>query len=139
MDEKTADDELDNPIKTNLGSYFNNNTPTIFDEIVSPNNSDNVLSSSDALFNFSSTSKNIFEIESLIEQTSDDIVINECHRDAWIPSENTRQILNAIAASSLGSHEKDSLDTDKNLTMPGLALADEMIDPIKETAVHFFF
>ncbi|KAJ8674836.1 hypothetical protein QAD02_010622 [Eretmocerus hayati] len=118
----------------NLGSYFDSSTPTIFDEIVSSTQTE--IFSSSASSSFSPPSRvptNIFGNDSSFEdQPSEHISVNDTHRDAWIPSENTRKILRAITTSTHGGTQDR-----ENLTMPGLALAEELTDPVKEITAYF--
>ncbi|XP_011499813.1 PREDICTED: trafficking protein particle complex subunit 12 [Ceratosolen solmsi marchali] len=119
----------------NLCRYFDSSKPTIFDEIVSSNNPD-IFTMNTTTFNLPSgtPSGNIFENDSPFEdQSSEHISINDFHRDAWIPSDNTRKTLRAIATSAHGGNHLDR----ENLTMPGLALDEEMSDPIKEAVTYF--
>ena len=127
--------ELDNTsASANLGSYFDDSSPTIFDEIVSSTKSDiSPLSSAPTYNKSQGTPGNIFESDSSFEELNEHSVVNDFHRDAWIPSENTRKILRSVATSTHGNNHLDR----GNLTMPGLALANEMSDPIKEAVTYF--
>lgn len=131
-------DQVDKPdatASTNLGSYFDSSIPTIFDEIVSNKTDDGIPKNNATKFNMppGTPSGNIFESDSSFEEQSNEhAIVSDSHRDAWIPSENTRKILRAITTST---HSNSQLDRD-NLTMPGLAIAEEMNDPIKEAVTH---
>lgn len=132
-------DQVDKPdasaASTNLGSYFDSSTPTIFDEIVSSKTDNGSSKNTSSKFNMppGTPSGNIFESDSSFEeQTNENTSVNDSHRDAWIPSENTRKILRAITTSTHSNNQSDR----ENLTMPGLAIAEEMTDPIKEAVTH---
>jgi hypothetical protein len=133
MNEKSRD--VEESAATSLCRYFDSSKPTIFDEIVSSNKSD-IFSSNTSKFNMppGAPSGNIFENDSSFDdQSNEHVTVSDYHRDAWIPSDNTRKILRAIATSTHGGNHLDR----ENLTMPGLALAEEMSDPIKEAVTYF--
>ena len=111
QDEVDKNSSLDS--KLNLNCYFDSSQPTIFDEIVS--------SQKESFFDT--------KTDTSVEVTAPS---NECHKDAWIPPEETRKIL-GVVATSCGSHNVDS----ENLTMPGLTLQEELADPIRNAVVHF--
>ena len=126
---------------TNTSSKFNMppETPsgniTVLDEIISSTKQLKISSTNtSSKFNMppGTPSGNIFENDSSFEEPSEHATINDYHRDAWIPSENTRKILRTIATSTGNNH----VDRE-NLTMPGLAISDEMTDPIKEAVTYF--
>lgn len=123
MSAKQNEDTQDSPNGSNLGSYFNNSTSTIFDEIVSPTATDQDKFAP----SLPMTSKNLFDSDLLDDNQSEHTTIHDNHRDAWIPSESTREILCSIS----NQHERE------NLTMPGLALANDMLDSVKELTKHF--
>ncbi|XP_001604781.1 trafficking protein particle complex subunit 12 [Nasonia vitripennis] len=137
MSQKSSEESNNASASTNLGSYFDSSTPTIFDEIVSSSKPDIFATvGSTSKFNMppGTPSGNIFENDSSFEEPNEYATVNDYHRDAWIPSENTRKILRSIATTSThGGSQHDR----ENLTMPGLALAEEMSDPIKEAVTYF--
>lgn len=123
MSERQEEDVQDSPNVSNLGSYFNNSTPTIFDEIVSPTTKTQDEFASPPPM----VPTNLFDSDLLDENQSEHSTIHDNHRDAWIPSESTRKILCSIS----NQPERE------NLTMSGLALANDMLDSVKELTKHF--
>ena len=125
-------EETDHSATTNLGSYFGSSTPTIFDEIASSNKNVPLNPSSKLNLKLDTRSKNIFESDSSFDEPSEYANINDSHRDAWIPSASTLKILRAVATSPVGQeHDRE------NLTMPGLVLAEDLSDPVKEAVTYF--
>lgn len=136
MNQNQSNDNEVSSESTSLGSYFDSSTPTIFDEIVSNKKIDDVFdTNASTKFNMplGKPSGNIFENDSSFEeQSSQQTTISDVHRDAWIPSEDTKKILRSLVTSG----NFNTLDKE-NLTMPGLAISEDMIDPIKEATLHF--
>ncbi|XP_046416864.1 trafficking protein particle complex subunit 12 [Neodiprion fabricii] len=127
---------------TGLGRYFSNTTHTIFDEIVPPEKQDmleqpSASASPRPVFDsFLTDPSNSFLDNSLsdaAEQVSDHVTASDIHRDAWIPSDQTKKVLASIATSTPGSNFPDR----ENLTMPGLTLQGDLTDTTKEAAIHF--
>lgn len=108
-------DELDESSQ-DLNRYFDNTSHTIFDEITSTQKE-----------SFFETPENLFE-------APENATLNnlEPHRDAWIPPEQTIRILRTVATSP-GSPNVDPDD----LTMPGLTLQEELVDPTRKAVIHF--
>ncbi|XP_012265338.2 trafficking protein particle complex subunit 12 [Athalia rosae] len=131
------------PPDTGLGRYFSNTTHTIFDEIVPSANQEaiqkpSVSASPRPAFDsfLTCTPANNFHDDSILEnseQVSDHVTASDVHRDAWIPSDQTRKVLASIATSTPGSNFPDR----ENLTMPGLTLQGDLTDAIKEASIHF--
>ncbi|XP_058798689.1 trafficking protein particle complex subunit 12 isoform X2 [Phymastichus coffea] len=71
--------------------------------------------------------------DEIVSDKPDIFLTSNISIDAWIPSESTHKILRSIATSPHGGNQIDK----ENLTMLGLALADEMSDPIKEAVTYF--
>ncbi|CAB0044470.1 unnamed protein product [Trichogramma brassicae] len=116
----------------NLGSYFNNSTRSIFDEIVSSSPIDLFAQAVNAKPT-AHPSRNIFESDSTYDELSDQPIISDCHRDAWIPSASTSKLLRSVATSPGITQNIDK----ENLTMPGLAIAEDMTNPLKDAVVYF--
>ncbi|XP_014215465.1 trafficking protein particle complex subunit 12 [Copidosoma floridanum] len=133
MSENKSEDSENTSGSAKLGSYFDSSTPTIFDEIVSSNKTDIFGTNAPSKFNMppGTPSGNIFENDSSFDdQSSEHSSVSDAHRDAWIPSENTRKILRSLATSG------NQIDRE-NLTMPGISTAEDLIDPIREATLHF--
>ncbi|XP_076766120.1 trafficking protein particle complex subunit 12 [Xylocopa sonorina] len=119
--------EVTKETEADISRYFENASRTIFDDIASYGG--------------------IPEFELLAHQSGeflkcstllgsdrvDHSTTNDVHRDAWIPSEQTRKILRSIATSTAGVNSLDR----ENLTMPGLAVQGDMPNLIKNAAVRF--
>ncbi|XP_068972221.1 trafficking protein particle complex subunit 12 [Bombus flavifrons] len=133
-------EEVTKEMETDISRYFENASRTIFDEIVSPKKED--------LFDVQRGSgSRIPDFELLTDQSNeflksssllgnerlDHSGTNDVHRDAWIPSEQTRKILRNLATSTAGTSFLDR----ENLTMPGLAVQGDMPNLIKSTVVRF--
>ncbi|XP_020288633.1 trafficking protein particle complex subunit 12 [Pseudomyrmex gracilis] len=106
-----------------MNHYFNNSSSTIFNEI----------GASGSFFNSDPLQ---ISTTSFLDATVDRVehsILNDAHRDAWIPSEHTRKILRSIATSAAGTSHLDR----ENLTMPGLAIQGDMPDLIKNASIHF--
>lgn len=137
----TLSDESKSSV-SGLGRYFSNTSHTIFDEIVPPDKQDvperPAVSSSPrpAFDSFLMCSPNNFldnNSSDGTEQVSDHVTASDVHRDAWIPSDQTRKVLASIATSTPGSNFPDR----ENLTMPGLTLQGDLADTTKEASIHF--
>ncbi|XP_014485505.1 PREDICTED: trafficking protein particle complex subunit 12 [Dinoponera quadriceps] len=143
--------EVNNEDKeVDISRYFNDAPLTIFDEIVAPKKPDyfNVQSASvsrvsdytlpDSASNlpfFNSDGLRTSAASSLLEpaeRAAEHGAPNDTHRDAWIPSEQTRRILRSVATTAAGGNHPDR----ENLTMPGLAVHGDMPDPIKNASIH---
>lgn len=124
-----------------LGRYFSSTTHTIFDEIVPPDKQDGTekpatsANPRPAFDSFLMCSPNNFleNNPDTTEQVSDHVTASDVHRDAWIPSDQTKKVLASIATSTPGSHFPDR----ENLTMPGLTLQGDLTDATKEASIHF--
>lgn len=138
MTDPTPSDPLHNPPSnsSNLGRYFDNSTHTIFDEIFS-----STSTTSPSTF-FDSENKALEEqftanLSQEVAFTSSDAEEPhyQQHRDAWIPSDQTKSILRAVATANSRSntynHDRE------NLTMPGLTLQEELADPTRKAVIHF--
>uniref|UniRef100_A0A6V7KT08 Uncharacterized protein n=1 Tax=Bracon brevicornis TaxID=1563983 RepID=A0A6V7KT08_9HYME len=117
-------------------NYFENNAPTVFDEIVSKLNEE--VGTADTipnrLIDNIELSTAILQKDNLFEMDrTSEFSVPDYHRDAWIPSEHTKNILLTIATSPAGA----SLPSRENLTMPGLMLQGDLSDSTKEAVIHF--
>lgn len=126
--------------EADISRYFENASRTIFDEIVSPKKEDffDVQTGLDSRMNvfelLSDQSNEFLRSTSLLDnERLDHSGTNDVHRDTWIPSEQTIQILRNVATSTMGT---TFLERD-NLTMPGLALQGDMSNLIKSAVTRF--
>ncbi|XP_011307775.1 trafficking protein particle complex subunit 12 [Fopius arisanus] len=112
-----------------LGRYFENTPPTVFDEIVSHREVPELdLEGINPLVG-PSFLKSDFEME-----RPSDLSVPDYHRDAWIPSDTTRKILLSIATSPPGGSPPNR----ENLTMPGLTLQGDILDATREASIHYY-
>lgn len=137
------DPDKDNGVaNNNLGRYFDVNTHSVFDDIISSKPSEDIFATPQSF------APGICELTAMSDLSSEEFLRNDSvfnaerstdssttdfHRDAWIPCDNTRKVLRSIATSTPGSNfpERD------NLTMPGLTLQGDMVDATKEAAIHY--
>lgn len=110
----TCNEEKD--AEVDISRYFNDAPPTIFDEIVAPKKQPLFVADYVSPSSYESSKHGL-----------------DAHRDAWIPSEQTRKILRSVATTVAAG--ANHLDRD-HLTMPGLAVQGDMPDPIKNASVH---
>ncbi|XP_043470918.1 trafficking protein particle complex subunit 12 [Leptopilina heterotoma] len=131
LDDPDAEVSIETVDNASLGRYFNNTTHTIFDELVSSEKPDAFATVKNPVFEIPTTSPSGFfdnETESLNEPS----LANDLQRDVWIASESTTKILRTIATSTNGTNSINR----ELLTMPGLAMQDDMIDPTKGAVLH---
>lgn len=117
--------------KVDISRYFDNASYTIFDEIVSPKKDDffdTSRSSTVTDFDLASSANDFLKLDDHSSTNTHDV-----HRDIWIPSDQTKKVLCAIATSTAGTNFVDK----ENLTMPGLTINGDLSDQIKNTAIHF--
>ncbi|XP_060820564.1 trafficking protein particle complex subunit 12 [Bombus pascuorum] len=133
-------EEVTKEMETDISRYFENASRTIFDEIVSPKKEDffDVQRGSGSRipdFELLTDQSNEFlKTSSLLgNERLDHSGTNDVHRDAWIPSEHTRNILRYTATWTTGTSFMETED----LTMPGLAVQGDMPNLIKSSVVRF--
>lgn len=127
-------EEVTKEMDADISRYFENASRTIFDEIVSPKKEDffDVQTDSESRLSDFETNEFLKSSSLLGNERLDHSGLNDVHRDAWIPSEQTRKILRSVATSTAGTNSLDR----ENLTMPGLAVQGDMPNLIKSAATR---